>query len=280
MKENDIIELFYNNRLSEYKKHKVYNILGMKFKIQPRCNKYDIDMLKLMCMRIQKKLSMPEPICKVGDIKFYVPNYPFDSIQNSIVESGKFFEQDLLKHIKNYIPEKDAVIFDIGANIGNHSIYWATKCKAKKVYSFEPVDTTYEILKKNIELNNLGEIIKPFNIGLSDKNCNGIISFRDLADIGKNQISQTNDNSGIKLEKLDNLNIEEDRIDFMKIDIEGHEYYAIKGMENTLKKYKPPIFIEIFPDNYEKVKTLLKEFQYEETEDLHDANYIFQYKES
>ncbi len=280
MKENDIIELFLQNRLSEYKKHKVFNILGIKFKIQPRCTKHDTDILKLMLARIQKKLAMVDNISRIGNIKFYVPNYPIDSIQKTIVESGKFFEQDELELIKKYLPADDAVIFDVGANIGNHSIYWAIYCNAKKVYSFEPIDTTFNILKKNIELNNLSNVIIPYNIGLSDKKCNGLVTNYIDSNIGGTKIEQTNNTSGIKLERLDDINIEEEKIDFIKIDVEGHEYYALKGMENTLKKYKPTIFIEIFSENFNKVKALLKEYKYEEIEALNDDNYIFQYKES
>ena len=114
---------------------------------------------------------------------------------------------------------------------------------------------------------------------MSDKSCTGTICYYNDENIGGTQIKQTNNIQGIKLEKLDNINIQEDKIDFIKIDIEGHESLALRGMENTLKKYKPTIFIEIFPDNYEKVKAILEEYNYEQKENLNGGfDYIFQYK--
>ena len=276
---NDIEHLFHTNRLSEYESHYKFNFLGIKINIKRRMR--DIDTLKLLCLRIQKKLSLPDSICRVKNSKFYVPNYPIDYIQQKLVEGGNFYEWEELEQIKKYLPppEEGAVICDIGANIGNHSIYWAQYCNARKIYSFEAVDTTYEILRKNIELNNLTDIIVPFNIGLSDKSCTGTICYYNDENIGGTQIKQTNNIQGIKLEKLDNINIQEDKIDFIKIDIEGHESLALRGMENTLKKYKPTIFIEIFPDNYEKVKAILEEYNYEQKENLNGGfDYIFQYK--
>ena len=52
--------------------------------------------------------------------------------------------------INKYLGD-NATIIDIGANIGSHSIYWALTRSAKKVYAFEPLNETYEILKTNID---------------------------------------------------------------------------------------------------------------------------------
>lgn len=55
---------------------------------------------------------------------------------------------------------KNKIVIDAGANAGFFSIY-AAKLGAKKVYAFEPVTETYEILKRNISLNKLENVIIP-----------------------------------------------------------------------------------------------------------------------
>ncbi len=53
-------------------------------------------------------------------VKFYLPLYPWDFIQRVIAESDDFYEIYMLRSLREYIPN-NAVILDIGANIGNHS---------------------------------------------------------------------------------------------------------------------------------------------------------------
>ena len=109
---NDIEHLFHTNRLSEYESHYKFNFLGIKINIKRRMR--DIDTLKLLCLRIQKKLSLPDSICRVKNSKFYVPNYPIDYIQQKLVEGGNFYEWEELEQIKKYLPPpKKALLFVI-----------------------------------------------------------------------------------------------------------------------------------------------------------------------
>ncbi|MBO4405782.1 MAG: FkbM family methyltransferase, partial [Alphaproteobacteria bacterium] len=160
---------------------------------------------------------LPDKIANIGYAKFYVPNYPIDLIQSDIVENRTFFEINQLEELQPYI-KNNAVILDIGANIGNHSIYWAVKSDAKKIYSFEPVKETFKILEKNVEINELRNKIKIFNIGLSNQKINGSISFFDSSNIGGTNIKQ-DPNGSLLLDKLDHIKIEEDTVDFVKIDV-------------------------------------------------------------
>ncbi|MCL1902565.1 MAG: hypothetical protein FWG18_02985, partial [Alphaproteobacteria bacterium] len=76
-------------------------------------------------------------------IRMHVPQYPWDYIQEIIVDSDNFFELDILEKCAEWIPP-NAVILDLGANIGNHSIYWASIGGAKRVHAFEPLRPSYE----------------------------------------------------------------------------------------------------------------------------------------
>ncbi len=224
--------------------------------------------------QILKTIAMlPEKIINIGWVKFYVPNYPLDLIQSHIVDRQEFFENDILRELQPYI-KNDAVILDIGANIGNHSIYWAMMNNARKIYSFEPIKDTFKILKKNIEINELSDKIKIFNLGLSNQKINGSISFFDYTNIGGTHVKQ-DPNGNLLLDKLDNIKIEEDAVDFVKIDVEGHELEVLQGARETLLKYKPMIFIEIFPENKTKVHEYLINLGYRLEKSFRDCNYLY-----
>ena len=215
----------------------------------------------------------PDKIINIGQAKLYVPNYPVDFIQSMIVDRGEFFESDILQELQPYI-KKNAVILDIGANIGNHSVYWAIKSEAKRIYSFEPLEDIFKILKKNTEINGLTEKVKLFNIGLSNEKTNGSISFYNPADIGRTSLKQ-NINGNLLLNKLDNIKIKENAIDFIKIDVEGHELQVLQGARETLMKYKPIIFIESFPDKKPKVHEYLTNLGYRLEKSFRDNNYLY-----
>lgn len=248
----------------------VLTILSPIFMLELR----SYDQLKRQNMRMINTLAMlPDKIINIGYAKFYVPNYPIDIIQSEIVDKWKFFEEDILRELQRYI-KKNAVILDIGANIGNHSVYWAVRSNAKRIYSFEPIKDTFKILKKNVEINELSEKIKIFNIGLSDKKINGSVSLYVQNNIGGIHVKQ-NENGTLLLEKLDNIKIAEDVVDFVKIDVEGHEFQVLQGAEETLKKYKPTIFVEIFPDNKQKVHEFLINLGYRLEKSFTSDNYLY-----
>jgi len=225
---------------------------------------------------IQDKIN-ENNIIDIGEAKFYVPNYPIDYIQSVIVNYKTFYENDILEELKSYI-KKNSIILDIGANIGNHSIYWAKKTDAKRIYSFEPVHDTFKILKKNIEINGLIDKVKIFNIGLSDEKINGSITNYFPDNIGATQIKQDS-NGNLLLDKLDNIKLGEDTIDFIKIDVEGHELYALQGARETLITFKPIIFIEIFEVNQIKVHEFLENLGYRLEKRFDGSNYLYIFEE-
>lgn len=219
-----------------------------------------------------KELSS-DSIVDIGCAKFYVPNYPVDYVQSCIVNGKTFYENGILKKLQSYINE-NAVILDIGANIGNHSVYWAVKANARQIYSFEPVQDTFKILKKNIEINELTDKVKIFNIGLSNEKINGSINHFDPRNIGGTSIKQ-DFNGNLILDKLDNIEIEEDSVDFVKIDVEGHELEVFQGAKETLTKYKPTIFVETFWDKRPKVHEYLTSLGYRLEKSFSGENYLY-----
>jgi len=203
---------------------------------------------------------------------FYLPMYPIDLIQKTIVATKDFWEKSSLLQIDEYI-KPNFVIADIGANIGNHSIYWGSKKEVKHIYSFEPVISTFEILNKNIELNNMQEKITAYNLGISNEKTSGEICGYISENIGGINIMKS-ESGDFELDTIDNIfnNI---KLDFIKIDVEGHEIFALKGAEKIIKRDKPIIWIESFPNHFNQVDNILKSYGYKMDKDLSGYNYVY-----
>jgi FkbM family methyltransferase len=168
---------------------------------------------------------------------------------------GKIFEQDIIEnHLMNII-RRSKVILDIGAHCGSHSIIYSKINPDCKIYSFEPQKIMFDILCMNINNNNIKNI-KPYNYALGNKNCMATMSDSciDGHTIGKIDLSSNNfynlgglqigkGGENIEIKTLDDINFNE-KIDFIKIDVEGFENFVIDGGMNTIIRYKPIIFFE------------------------------------
>ena len=134
-------------------------------------------------------------------------------------------------NVKGFTPEKDQVVIDVGANYGDSSIWWSKKFGAR-VIAFEPLEDVYRILNDNIRLNNAGVIT--YNLALGNgANIKGKRNGSMLAVGGDTEIASS---------KLDDFKLE--KVDLLKIDVEGFEYGVLNGSAETIKKFKPKIIIE------------------------------------
>jgi FkbM family methyltransferase len=161
--------------------------------------------------------------------------------------------------LKSFL-KSNMTFVDIGANQGEFSLIAASILKTGQVISFEPVTYQRTLLDKNKMLNNFSNLeIHPF--GLSNKESKmPIYTSNDTslhqgiheglstlyANGDRNQIQEV-----IDLKVFDEIFFTElKRIDFIKIDIEGAELYALQGMKNSIKKFHPLILIEINEDTF------------------------------
>lgn len=180
--------------------------------------------------------------------KYQLAIFSFDFISQIISVDGRFENAELNlieKLFKGKLYKK--VILDIGANIGNHSPVFSKI--AKKVYAFEPNFFVFELLKINTKkLKN----VQIFNFGVSDKN-QSIVAKVPRLNWGGGSLALDRKNSRpnkfievlFKLKSLDSLKIfSEVNIGMVKIDVEGHELQAFKGMKSLLIKNKPVILFE------------------------------------
>jgi FkbM family methyltransferase len=174
-------------------------------------------------------------------------------------EEGRY-EQHLVNIFKTYI-QKDFVIIDGGAHLGMHTLRLSDLVPEGYVYAFEASPRTYDKLKKTIEYNNIKNITL-LNNALYNENANAYIIEHVHADQDRVNIGTNSNFKNIKAISIDSLNL--NKLDFIKLDIEGGEYSAILGAENTIKKYKPIITYEYLPNTSRELdpKILLEDLGY------------------
>lgn len=224
---------------------------------------------------IRQQVFTNNPVMIVGKVKMYLPLFYVDHIQKIIFNTRNFYEIETLDFLKLHYKKFESVI-DIGTNIGNHMLYWASELGAKKITCFEPNDFNRAILEKNIELNYLQPIVTFHSCALGAESGKGIQKNFTLDNTGMNRIDITDDpatGSGIDIKKLDDFNISP--VDFIKIDVEGFEAAVLKGAADTISKNKPVIMIEVFDSNRQEVEAIMQGYQYKKFITLEEYNTIF-----
>ena len=158
--------------------------------------------------------------------------------------AGKFWELDELIVMAAYLP-KAGVFCDIGANVGNHSLYALIFMGASRVIAFEPNPASIALLRANVGLNGLsGQVdLSHLGWGLSDRTDQGLSMITKRANLGATRLVADGQGS-IPVRPGDEM-IGAARIDFIKLDVEGMEMQALRGLERTIAANRPPVFLEL-----------------------------------
>ena len=183
-------------------------------------------------------------------------------------------EYDELRVLEQKVFSKiDCVNFsclDIGAYVGNHSVFFANFFS--DVYSFEPYPDSYHLLKFNSK--NFKNI-KTFNFGSSDIDENQYLYTATNTTVSRNTLFSDRVEQKkidqiypkkikVELKNLDNLLKENKvkKISFIKIDIEGYEYKALIGLKNTINNDSPIIALEQWTDAFDEIKKTTKSIDF------------------
>ena len=182
-----------------------------------------------------------------------------DSLRLSINGVYEEFETEIVKKII----KKGDVVVDVGANIGYYTLIFAKLVgKEGKVFAFEPEPTNFNILKKNVKINEY-ENVTLINKAVSNKT--GKMTL-DLDEINKggHSISKNNSEKTIEIESIrldDYFKTYYGKINFIKLDIEGAEVEAIKGMSEILgKNEEANIMAEYNPQSLSNLGTNSEEY--------------------
>jgi FkbM family methyltransferase len=176
-------------------------------------------------------------------------------IGKSLEYYGEYTELEI-QLLRNFI-KNNYVIYDVGANIGYHTVAFASL--GKHVYAFEPNKKNHKLLCRNVKKFN--------NVTVYDTACsnkNGTMFVEDFnTDVPGNygEMHMLEDGQECKSQRIDDI----DDIygpDLLKIDVEGHELQVLLGSLETIKEFKPIIFYEAHGSDLDEIYTLLSDLGY------------------
>lgn len=206
-------------------------------------------------------------------IDFFFVHAKNDYIPRVMAEQASFYETPFLETLAS-LYKPGSTIVDCGANIGNHSVFFA-KVLGADVISFEPQPFNHLILKANILLNNCQSNFLLIEKGAGEKK--DILSLHMAVEDNYGSFTtekkfvktKSNDPSilktfNISIEKMDDeIGFLKKEISIIKIDVEGMELSVLKGARQIIKNNLPAIAAECFTKSmFNEVKKFLSEFGY------------------
>lgn len=171
--------------------------------------------------------------------RIFLPDRSTDYIQKKIFETEIPYELDMLRDMASRISAGDLVL-DVGANIGNHSLYLAAICHCQ-VVSFEPNAHLADALRYSASLNGLSEqmTIHPTGVGATSAHA----SFAELQPDNLGSQRLILDQGDIRVIALDQLPTLKN-VRMIKIDVEGMELEVLRGAKKIIARDRPILYIE------------------------------------
>jgi len=167
---------------------------------------------------------------------------PSDFTHSHLYWIGEFETWELY-HLRRLL-RPGSTFLDAGANFGYFSLLLAAKLAgAGRVFAFEPAAATFARLQRNIELNQMQSVVTAIPAGLSDQPGNGFLS-AEHGNSGAAHLGASGD--PVTLDTIDRFCAANSvaTVDLMKIDVEGSELRVLKGAEQTIASFHPPMMIE------------------------------------
>lgn len=163
-----------------------------------------------------------------------------------------FHEFNEMRFLNTFL-KPDMTFVDVGANQGEFTLFASKRVPNGTVIAFEPMSLFYDRLVTNVALNKLDNV-RCLRVGLSDTsgevpiyfnednalNHEGLASLFPLGERegGKEVITLTTLDAVVNTHGID-------RVDFIKIDVEGSELPVLKGAESALRRFKPALMVEL-----------------------------------
>jgi FkbM family methyltransferase len=176
--------------------------------------------------------------------KILLPNRSTDYIQQKICKEKLPYELQMLQDIRKKVSSTDLVL-DIGANIGNHSLYLAcvTKCH---VVAFEPNRVLADSICASVDMNGLAHRVSVHAIGIGNQRAHGHFAKEIPNNLGSQSIELGE--GAIQILSLDSMSFDQP-VKVMKIDVEGMELAVLQGAKMLLRKDRPILYVECPSEN-------------------------------
>ena len=242
-----LIKAFENKSSDEYKyineiRKKLYGLIETDEPYHVIKRRYD-DFYYAQCQLFKENYLMELPPSEIR-FKNLLINCNTNSVHDSQTYLSGFDDEFLIFDLYDELLKSDSNVIDVGANVGGHTCVLSKICLYGNVYSIEPIPINVKKIKDNLRLNNLIENVNVIEELIYSEVAT--VKFNsNLNNFNKGVGHITNDNysSSVETNTLDNLNIKE-KIDLIKIDVEGQEIEILKGAKELLMVNKPIIIIE------------------------------------
>lgn len=187
-----------------------------------------------------------------------------EMLSDHIARTQDYFEKDILEYMADKYPQQD-VILDIGANIGNHTAYFAQYLENSAVIAFEPVKENFDLLRYNARYPNVimrNEAVGAFRgrawVDINRKNMGA------CEIIDNERIATEHNMPRVQQVRVDDLLLIRP-VTLMKIDVEWYEPEVLLGAKAIMESDKPLILIEdangvyadLLPSEYELLEAWL-----------------------
>jgi FkbM family methyltransferase len=167
-----------------------------------------------------------------------------------------FWERAYIDWVLYNFIESDKNVIDIGAHVGFYTVDIAPKCR--HIYSFECSPKSFNYLCANIALNDLNYKVTKYNCALSNEEGIAKYYIRDPNNGGGNGISKFDMDNNIEQltidvpkKTLDSFGLT--NVNFIKIDVEGHEKEVLEGSVQTIiNNNYPKILFESWDEHHER----------------------------
>lgn len=195
-------------------------------------------------------MSAPVFSIEVDDKQYslVLPNCETDYIQGLLAEKSIPYELAMLRAMGSLLRDGDLVL-DVGANIGNHSIYLAMVVGCR-VVAFEPNPSLASPFKKSIEINGLEHLVSVVEKGLGAAAARVVFSESKPDNLGAQSLQEIDDTYKfaqdevvMEVVRIDSMSLD-GKVKAIKIDVEGMELEVLEGAIRLLEVDRPSLFIE------------------------------------
>lgn len=151
--------------------------------------------------------------------------------------NGGRYEEEYYQVLASF-RKPDSVFLDIGANLGVFSLRLAPMMREGKVFAFEPNPKIYELLARSVHLNGVGKWVHPVQMGASDRDSELALFVPEGHAGGASLVPADAGTSGptVPVRRLDDALQDLSHFDIAKLDVEGHELAALRGMSRLLSQ--------------------------------------------
>lgn len=189
---------------------------------------------------------MPDTTTLTTSLGHRITVFRNDHIGTKIARQGLYEKENLALLLALLGAMTEPVVLDVGANIGNHTLAFATRASA--VHAFEPIPRIHALLNRNVGDNGLAHV-SVHNLALSDTAGSDTIYMVLDGNYGASSFDQRREGTEpVTVNKVVGDSFLADRgvtrVDLVKIDVEAHEVYVLRGLMQTLRRDLPVITME------------------------------------